>query len=158
MSVETVATKYQAPPRKVRLTWLGVLIRTVFLFILILFVAAFLAAAMMDGARSWVIPAAFVLVVVLGDYVVLEWYLHRERRRLRDWAMIDVVMWGQQCYGLLDHQGEPLSFSPPITPDVLAKGKKKAVLYDPKNCTRLVDVERRLTVVQLENGVRGLQA
>ncbi|HEV8379102.1 MAG TPA: hypothetical protein VGP99_09645 [Tepidisphaeraceae bacterium] len=94
--------------------------------------------------------AVIVFVVTAVDAAFVEWFIRRERRRLRQWAVADVAMWDGQCFGLLDENGQPLSSSPPLSPEALAKGRPRTVLYDPRNCTLVMDVQRPLQLAVID--------
>jgi len=143
------------PPRKVRLTPAGLLVRVVFLGIMlvlpgILALIAFLPARSAESRTFFLRLAVILFAITAMDVAFVEWYIARERRRLREWAVADVVMWESKCHGLVDHNGRPIQGSPPITPEALASGQQRTVLYDPRNCALLLDVQRPLQVSRID--------
>jgi len=143
------------PPRKVRLTPAGLLVRIVFLGIALilpglLLMMAFISDRSAESRALFLRIAVILFVVTAIDVAFVEWYIRRERRRLREWAVADVVMWGGQCYGLIDENGKPMASSPQITPQILAEGLQKTVLYNPRNCTLVLDVQRPLQIAVID--------
>jgi len=146
------AKEIPPPPRKIKLTPLAWLFRGVFLLIMLILPGSLLAVALIiprsPESRMFFLRLAVILFVVTAmDFAFVEWYLGRERKRAREWSVADVVMWGGQFYGLTDENGQPVSGSPSITPEALAGGNRRTVLYDPRNCTRIVDVQRPVQLV-----------
>jgi hypothetical protein len=138
----------------VKLSPIGLLGRAVFLGISLVIPGILLVLAFTSGSadsRTFFLRIAIILFAVTAfDVIFVEWYIARERRRLREWAVADVVMWGGKCCGLVDEKNQPLPSSPPITPQILAEGAAKTVLYDPRNCTLVLDVQRPLQVAVIE--------
>jgi hypothetical protein len=162
------AVEVGEPPRVVRLTPVGRLFRYGSW-------AMWVAGCAMGLAITWVLTAdgtatpdgqqrVLALVAIVGTlflsgaFIVagIEWLIRRERRAARHWAAADVVFSEDDsrriCYGLTDEAGRPFPFSPPISeldPEVLAARERKTVLYDPRQCRRLIDV-RHLRFVRID--------
>jgi hypothetical protein len=155
MTRALTAKQIPPPPRKVRLTPAGLLVRSVFLGIMlvlpgILALIAFLPARSAESRTFFLRLAAILFVITAIDVAFVEWYIARERRRLREWAVADVVMWEGRCHGLMDLNGRSIQGSPPINSEALATGQQRTVLYDPHNSTLLLDVHRPLQVARIE--------
>ncbi len=119
MSMRPNAQQLGPPPRRVRLTQKGLILRlapwVIFLVFLVLFLVFLLIGRRRDEAflsgKPWLVMTAalmaleLVLLVALGEFAI-----RRETRWARDWTASDVLWQGGQPYGLVDEHGRPLAF------------------------------------------------
>ncbi len=165
MSMMPNAQQLGPPPRRVRLTQKGWILRlapwVIFLVFLVLFLFFLLIGRRRDEAflsgKPWLVMIAalmaleLVLLVALGEFAI-----RRETRWARDWTASDVLWQGGQPYGLVDEHGRPLASSPPIEslspPDT--QPPKCTVLYQPNNPVRLRRPEqfRFVEIIPAEGG------
>jgi hypothetical protein len=148
MSMIPNAQQLGPPPRRVRLTHKGWIMRlapwVISLVFLVLFLIFLLIGRRRDDAflsgKPWLVMIAALIAVELVLLVALaEFAIRRETRWARDWTASDVLWEGGQPYGLVDQHGRPLASSPPIESLSPADAQlpKCTVLYQPNSPLRL---------------------